>query len=47
MPLTAYQLSQRRRSIGASEAAVALAIIIAMNRVKGGITLDDATELRG
>ena len=34
-------------AVAAAEAAVALAIIIAMNRVKGGVTLDDATELSG
>ena len=33
--------------LAAAEAAVALAIIIAMNRVKGGVSLDDATELKG
>ena len=34
-------------AVAAAEAAVALAIIIAMNRVKGGVSLDDATELSG
>ena len=34
-------------AVAAAEAAVALAIIIALNRVKGGVSLDDATELKG
>jgi len=34
-------------AVAAAEAAVALAILIALFRLKGGVTLDDATELRG
>ena len=34
-------------AVAAAEAAVALAILIALFRVKGGVTLDDATELKG
>jgi NADH-quinone oxidoreductase subunit K len=34
-------------AVAAAEAAVALAIIIALFRLKGGITLDDASELKG
>ena len=34
-------------AVAAAEAAVALAIIIALYRLKGSITLDDATELKG
>ena len=34
-------------AVAAAEAAVALAIIIALFRLKGSITLDDATELKG
>jgi NADH-quinone oxidoreductase subunit K len=33
-------------AVAAAEAAVALAILIALFRVKGGVTLDDATELK-
>jgi len=33
-------------AVAAAEAAVALAIIIALFRIKGGITVDDATELK-
>ena len=34
-------------AVAAAEAAVALAILIALFRLKGGVTLDDATELKG
>jgi NADH-quinone oxidoreductase subunit K len=34
-------------AVAAAEAAVALAILIALFRLKGGITLDDASELKG
>ena len=34
-------------AVAAAEAAVALAIIIALFRIKGGVTIDDATELKG
>ena len=34
-------------AVAAAEAAVALAIIIALFRLKGGVTLDDATDLKG
>lgn len=34
-------------AVAAAEAAVALAILIALFRVKGGVTLDDAAELKG
>jgi NADH-quinone oxidoreductase subunit K len=34
-------------AVAAAEAAVALAILIALFRLKGGVTLDDASELRG
>ena len=34
-------------AVAAAEAAVALAILIALFRLKGSVTLDDATELRG
>ncbi len=34
-------------AVAAAEAAVALAIIIALNRVRKGVTLDEATELKG
>ena len=34
-------------AVAAAEAAVALAILIALFRLKGGVTLDDAAELRG
>lgn len=33
-------------AVAAAEAAVALAIMIALFRLKGGVTLDDATELK-
>jgi NADH-quinone oxidoreductase subunit K len=33
-------------AVAAAEAAVALAILIALFRLKGGINLDDATELK-
>ena len=34
-------------AVAAAEAAVALAILIALFRLKGSVTLDDATELKG
>ncbi len=34
-------------AVAAAEAAVALAILIALFRLKGGIDLDDASELKG
>ena len=34
-------------AVAAAEAAVALAILIALFRLKGGVTLDDASELKG
>lgn len=34
-------------AVAAAEAAVALAILIALFRLKGSVTLDDVTELRG
>ncbi len=34
-------------AVAAAEAAVALAILIALFRLKGGINLDDASELKG
>jgi NADH-quinone oxidoreductase subunit K len=34
-------------AVAAAEAAVALAILIALFRLKGGVTLDDAAELKG
>jgi NADH-quinone oxidoreductase subunit K len=34
-------------AVAAAEAAVALAILIALFRLKGGVTIDDAAELRG
>jgi len=34
-------------AVAAAEAAVALAILIALFRLKGGIDVEDATELRG
>jgi NADH-quinone oxidoreductase subunit K len=34
-------------AVAAAEAAVALSILIALFRLKGSITLDDAAELRG
>jgi NADH-quinone oxidoreductase subunit K len=34
-------------AVAAAEAAVALAILIALFRLKGGIDLDDAAELKG
>ncbi len=34
-------------TVAAAEAAVALAILIALHRVSGGVTLDDASELKG
>ena len=34
-------------AVAAAEAAVALAILIALFRLKGNVTLDDATELKG
>lgn len=34
-------------AVAAAEAAVALAIIILLSRVRGGVTLDRATELKG
>ena len=34
-------------TVAAAEAAVALAIIIALNRARGGVSLDDAAELKG
>ena len=34
-------------AVAAAEAAVALAIIIALNRARGGVNLDDAAELKG
>ena len=34
-------------AVAAAEAAVALAILIALFRLKGHVSLDDATELRG
>jgi len=33
-------------AVAAAEAAVALAILIALFRLKGGVNLDDATELK-
>ncbi len=33
-------------TVAAAEAAVALAILIALHRLKGGVSLDDATELK-
>ena len=34
-------------AVAAAEAAVALAILIALFRLKGGVDLDDASELKG
>jgi len=34
-------------AVAAAEAAVALSILIALFRLKGSVTLDDATELKG
>ena len=34
-------------AVAAAEAAVALSLIIALFRARGGITVDDAAELRG
>jgi len=34
-------------AVAAAEAAVALAIILALFRLKGNVTLDDASELKG
>ena len=34
-------------AVAAAEAAVALSIIIALFRLKGSVTLDDVTELKG
>jgi NADH-quinone oxidoreductase subunit K len=34
-------------AVAAAEAAVALSILIALYRLKGSVTLDDATELKG
>ena len=34
-------------AVAAAEAAVALAILIALFRLKGGVNLDDAAELKG
>ena len=34
-------------TVAAAEAAVALAIIIQLMNTRGGVTLDDATELKG
>ena len=34
-------------AVAAAEAAVALAIIICLFRLRGSVTLDDATELKG
>jgi NADH-quinone oxidoreductase subunit K len=34
-------------AVAAAEAAVALAILIALFRLKGGINLDDASDLKG
>lgn len=34
-------------AVAAAEAAVALSILVALFRLKGSITLDDATELKG
>jgi NADH-quinone oxidoreductase subunit K len=34
-------------AVAAAEAAVALAILIALFRLKGSVTLDDVTELKG
>jgi len=34
-------------TVAAAEAAVALAIIILLFRLRGGVTLDEATELKG
>jgi NADH-quinone oxidoreductase subunit K len=34
-------------AVAAAEAAVALAILIALFRVKGGVDLDDASDLKG
>jgi NADH-quinone oxidoreductase subunit K len=34
-------------TVAAAEAAVALAILIALHRLKGGVTLDDASDLKG
>lgn len=34
-------------AVAAAEAAVALSILVALFRLKGSVTLDDATELKG